>query len=101
MLISLFDKSEVYVFEGEVNVATFLLQQKFDHIFFTGSPMIGKKVMEAASRHLTSVTLELGGKSPAIIDDSCDLEAAAKKIVWGKFFNNAKKNCEKVHMEEN
>lgn len=88
MLISLFDKSEVYVFEGEANVATFLLQQKFDHIFFTGSPMIGKRVMEAASRHLTSVTLELGGKSPAIIDESCDLEAAAKKIVWGKFFNN-------------
>jgi len=88
MLTVLFDKSEVYVFEGEANVATFLLNQKFDHIFFTGSPMIGKKVMEAASKHLTSVTLELGGKSPAIIDNSCDLKAAARKIVWGKFFNN-------------
>lgn len=88
MLTNLFDKSEVYVFEGEANVATFLLHQKFDHIFFTGSPMIGKKVMEAASKHLTSVTLELGGKSPAIIDETFDLEAAAKKIVWGKFFNN-------------
>jgi aldehyde dehydrogenase (NAD+) len=88
MISSLFDKSEVFVLEGEANVATFLLRQKFDHIFFTGSPMIGKKVMEAASRHLTSVTLELGGKSPAIVDETCDLQVAARKIVWGKFFNN-------------
>ncbi len=88
MITSLFDKSEVYVFEGEAPIATFLLKQKFDHIFFTGSPMIGKKVMEAASKHLTSVTLELGGKSPAIVDNTCDLEIAARKIVWGKFLNN-------------
>lgn len=88
MINHLFDKSEVYVFEGESHVASALLKLKFDHIFFTGSPAIGKKVMEAASRHLTSVTLELGGKSPAIVHESVDLSVTAKKIIWGKFFNN-------------
>ncbi|MEY2792620.1 MAG: hypothetical protein RJA76_612 [Bacteroidota bacterium] len=88
MISTLFDKSEVCVFEGNAEVSSFLLEQKFDHIFFTGSPMIGKKVMEAASKHLTSVTLELGGKSPAIIDSSADIDSAAQKIIWGKFFNN-------------
>ncbi len=88
MITSLFDKSEVYVFEGNAEVSSFLLEQKFDHIFFTGSPVIGKKIMEAASKNLCSVTLELGGKSPAIIDSTVDLVSVAKKIVWGKFFNN-------------
>jgi aldehyde dehydrogenase (NAD+) len=88
MVTALFDPSEVAVFEGDAAVSTYLLAQKFDHIFFTGSPMIGKKVMEAASKHLCSVTLELGGKSPAIVDESADIVASANKIAWGKFLNN-------------
>ena len=88
MITTLYDKSEVAVFEGDAGVASFLLDQKFDHIFFTGSPAIGKLVMKAASKYLTSVTLELGGKSPAIIDKDVSLEATAKKIAWGKFLNN-------------
>jgi aldehyde dehydrogenase (NAD+) len=88
MITALFDSSEVAVFEGDATVSTYLLAQKFDHIFFTGSPMIGKKVMEAASKHLCSVTLELGGKSPAIVDESADIVASANKIAWGKFLNN-------------
>lgn len=88
MISSLFDKSEVAVFEGDAAVSTFLLEQKFDHIFFTGSPAIGKVVMAAASKHLTSVTLELGGKSPAIVGPEVNVEEAAAKIAWGKFLNN-------------
>ncbi|MCZ2480163.1 aldehyde dehydrogenase family protein [Aquirufa nivalisilvae] len=88
MITSLFDRSEVAVFEGDAAVSTCLLDQKFDHIFFTGSPMIGKLVMKAAAEHLTSVTLELGGKSPAIIGPHADIEASAQKIAWGKFLNN-------------
>lgn len=88
MISSLFDKSEVAVFEGDETVSTFLLEQKFDHIFFTGSPAIGKVVMAAAAKHLTSVTLELGGKSPAIVGPDVNVEEAAAKIAWGKFLNN-------------
>jgi aldehyde dehydrogenase (NAD+) len=88
MISSLFDKSEVAVFEGDAAVSTFLLEQKFDHIFFTGSPSIGKVVMAAAAKHLTSVTLELGGKSPAIVGPDVNVEEAAAKIAWGKFLNN-------------
>ena len=88
MISSLFDKSEVAVFEGDATVSTFLLEQKFDHIFFTGSPAIGKVVMSAAAKHLTSVTLELGGKSPAIVGPEVNVEEAASKIAWGKFLNN-------------
>jgi aldehyde dehydrogenase (NAD+) len=88
MISSLFDKSEVAVFEGDAAVSTFLLEQKFDHIFFTGSPAIGKVVMTAAAKHLTSVTLELGGKSPAIVGPDVNVEEAAAKIAWGKFLNN-------------
>jgi aldehyde dehydrogenase (NAD+) len=88
MISSLFDKSEVAVFEGDATVSTFLLEQKFDHIFFTGSPAIGKVVMTAASNHLTSVTLELGGKSPAIVGPEVNVEEAAAKVAWGKFLNN-------------
>jgi aldehyde dehydrogenase (NAD+) len=88
MITSLFDKSEVVVFEGDASVSTFLLEQKFDHIFFTGSPAIGKVVMAAAAKHLTSVTLELGGKSPAIVGPDVNVEEAAAKIAWGKFLNN-------------
>ncbi|RXK52313.1 aldehyde dehydrogenase family protein [Aquirufa rosea] len=88
MITSLFDRSEVAVFEGDAAVSTHLLEQKFNHIFFTGSPAIGKVVMKAASEHLCSVTLELGGKSPAIIGPAADIEASAQKIAWGKFLNN-------------
>ncbi|OOG68075.1 aldehyde dehydrogenase family protein [Algoriphagus sp. A40] len=87
MIKELFDPKEVAVFTGEVELATSLLKLPFDHIFFTGSPQVGKVVMKAAAEHLTSVTLELGGKSPALIDDTADLNDAAGKIIWGKFVN--------------
>lgn len=64
-----------------------LLEQRFDYIFFTGSTTVGKLVMESASRNLTPVSLELGGKSPCIVDETADLKLAAKRIVWGKFVN--------------
>jgi aldehyde dehydrogenase (NAD+) len=60
---------------------------RFDHIFFTGSPAVGRRIMALAAPHLTPVTLELGGKSPAIVDRSVDVERAADRIAWGKFFN--------------
>lgn len=83
-----FPPSEVALFEGGVDTATRLLDLPFDHIFFTGSPAVGRRVMAAASRHLASVTLELGGKSPTIVGQTADLRAAAETILWGKFLNN-------------
>ncbi len=88
----LFPEDEVAIFEGEAAVSQALLELPFDHIFFTGSPAIGKVVMAAAAKHLTSVTLELGGKSPTIIDATADLDLAAKNIMWGKF-TNAGQTC--------
>ena len=73
--------------EGGVDVAQELLSLKFDHIFFTGGTKIGQIVMEAAAKNLTPVTLELGGKSPCIVDRDIDLTVAAKRITWGKFIN--------------
>jgi len=73
--------------EGEVKETTFLLQQKFDHIFFTGSPRVGSIVMSAAAKNLTPVTLELGGKSPCIVHEDAKLDIAVKRIVSGKFLN--------------
>ena len=87
MADELFDPAVVAVVEGDKDVATALLRLPFNHIFFTGSPEIGKVVMRAAAEHLTSVTLELGGKSPAIVDATADLRDAAEKIVWGKGLN--------------
>ena len=84
----IFSEDEVAIFEGDAPVSTMLLSLPFDHIFFTGSPAIGKVVMTAAAKHLTSVTLELGGKSPTIVDESADLKLAARTIAWGKFTNN-------------
>ncbi len=84
---AVFAEDEVAVLEGEVEVSTALLALPFDHIFFTGSPAVGKIVMSAAAKHLSSVTLELGGKSPAIVDESADLKRAAKSLMWGKFTN--------------
>lgn len=82
-----FEEQEVACFEGNADVSTALLKLPFDHIFFTGSTAIGKVVMEAAAKNLTSVTLELGGKSPTIIDRDADLAKAAEKIAWGKLVN--------------
>jgi len=85
---SLFDADEIAVVEGGKEISQALLQLPFNHIFFTGSPKIGRIVMEAASKHLSSVTLELGGKSPTIVDKSADINIAARRIAWGKFLNN-------------
>ncbi|HEX9826696.1 MAG TPA: aldehyde dehydrogenase family protein, partial [Flavobacteriaceae bacterium] len=82
-----FCEDEVLLIEGDAETAQELLKLPFNHIFFTGSPAIGKLVMKAASEHLASVTLELGGKSPVIIDDSVNLERTVKKIIFGKFLN--------------
>lgn len=87
MVEAVFQPEEVSVFLGELEVSQELLKLPFEHIFFTGSPAIGKIVMKAAAEHLTSITLELGGKSPAIIDESTDLNDAAGKLIWGKFVN--------------
>lgn len=87
LIAETFDESEVAVIEGAVEETTALLEMPFDHIFFTGSPAIGKVVMAAAAKNLTSVTLELGGKSPTIVDETADLERAAKGINFGKFLN--------------
>ena len=82
-----FPPEEVSLFEGDATVAKALLELPFNHVFFTGSPQIGKNVMQAAAQHLASVTLELGGKSPVIIDESADLDVAAAKIAWVKCMN--------------
>jgi len=81
------DPKAVQVVEGGVPETTALLREKWDHIFYTGNGTVGRIVMEAASKYLTPVTLELGGKSPCIVDESADLDMAAKRIVYGKFFN--------------
>lgn len=78
----------VKVIEGDASVSQELLSLPFDHIFFAGSPAIGKVVMEAAAKNLTSVTLELGGKSPTIVGPNANIKKAARNIVWGKFANN-------------
>lgn len=83
-----FPKEEVAMFQGDADVAKVLLDLPFDHIFFTGAPALGKVVMAAAAKNLTSVTLELGGKSPTIIDAGADLKAAAENVCWSKFMNN-------------
>jgi len=87
MISELFSDDEIKVIQGEVKTSQQLLALPFDHIFFTGSPAVGKIVMEAASKNLTSVTLELGGKSPVIIDETANIKDAAEKLVWGKFMN--------------
>ncbi len=87
MIQELFDENEVALIEGDATVAEALLNKQFHHIFFTGSPKIGSIVMERAAKNLSTVTLELGGKSPTIIDESANIKDAAKKIAWGKFLN--------------
>jgi aldehyde dehydrogenase (NAD+) len=88
LLGEIFQENEVAVIEGGKDTSTELLSLKFDHIFFTGAPSIGKIVMAAAAKNLTSVTLELGGKSPTIVDETADLKMAARRVAWGKCLNN-------------
>lgn len=87
MVGELYPENEVCVFQGAVETAQELLKLPFDHIFFTGSPAVGKIVMGEAAKNLASVTLELGGKSPVIIDETANLKDAAEKVAWGKFLN--------------
>ena len=82
-----FDTSAVAIVEGGVSETTELLEQHFDHIFYTGNGTVGRIVMAAAVKNLTPVTLELGGKSPVIIDASANLRVAARRIAWGKWMN--------------
>ncbi len=92
LIADLYDEREVTVFTGGPDVAQTLTAQPFDHIYFTGSPAVGRLVMKAAAEHLTSVTLELGGKSPAVVDATADLKQAAGRIAWSKF-TNAGQTC--------
>ena len=87
MIRECFDEKYVSIFTGGRDVNNLLLEERYDAIFFTGSPSLGKIVMEKAARHLTPVILELGGKSPCIVDQDANIEAAARRIVFGKFLN--------------
>jgi aldehyde dehydrogenase (NAD+) len=82
-----FTKEEVLLIEGGVSETEEILRQKFDHIFFTGSTQVGKVVMRAAAEFLTPVTLELGGKSPFLVEETANIDVAAKRCIWGKFMN--------------
>lgn len=85
---SCFSPDHVALIEGDHRVSAHLVQLPFDHIFFTGGTNIGKKIMAAAAANLTSITLELGGKTPAIVDRTANLKEAARRIVWARFFNS-------------
>ena len=87
MIRATFSEEYIAIVEGNRDVNKMLLAERWDLIFFTGSPALGKMVMEAAAKHLTPVVLELGGKSPCIIDKSADLKVAAKRVAWGKALN--------------
>lgn len=87
MIRATFPEEYIAIVEGNRQVNQMLLAERWDLIFFTGSPSLGKMVMEAASKHLTPVVLELGGKSPCIIDKSADLKVAARRVAWGKALN--------------
>ncbi len=87
IIAQIFKPEEVALFEGSLPTSQVLLDLPFDHIFFTGSPAVGKVVMTAAAKHLTSVTLELGGKSPVIVDETADIKGTAQTLLWGKFTN--------------
>ncbi|KAF6092128.1 aldehyde dehydrogenase 3 family member A1 [Phyllostomus discolor] len=82
------DKDLFPVINGGIPETTEVLKQRFDHILYTGSPGVGKIVMTAAAKHLTPVTLELGGKSPCYVDKDCDLDLACRRIAWGKYMNS-------------
>jgi aldehyde dehydrogenase (NAD+) len=87
LIAEVFDEREVAVVQGGADVGAALLELPFDHFFFTGGPVVGRKVAQAAAKHLAAVTLELGGKSPAIVTRSADVEAAAEHVMYGKFLN--------------
>ncbi|WP_290663006.1 aldehyde dehydrogenase family protein [Aquabacterium sp.] len=87
IIAATFPPEEVALFAGSLPTSQVLLDLPFDHIFFTGSPAVGKVVMAAAAKNLTSVTLELGGKSPVILDETANLRLAAEALMWGKFTN--------------
>ena len=87
LISSNFDPDYIKIVEGGKEVSEQLLKEKWDYIFFTGSTRVGKIIMKAAAEHLTPVTLELGGKSPCIVDETANVQLAAKKITYGKFFN--------------
>lgn len=87
IISQIFEKDQVEVVEGGIEVSEKLLSQRWDYLFFTGSVAVGKIVAKAAAVNLTPVTLELGGKNPCIIDETANLKLAAKRIVWGKFVN--------------
>ena len=87
LLNETFPEEYIAVFEGGPSVSQSLLNNPWDHIFFTGSTKVGKIIAKAAAKHLTPVTLELGGKSPCIVDPSANLKLTARRIVWGKYFN--------------
>lgn len=88
MLDELYDPRFICAFPGSANMNDWLLEARWDHIFFTGSPGIGRHVMEKAAKNLTPVTLELGGKSPCIVDETADLHRAGQRIAWGKGINS-------------
>ncbi len=87
LIASKFEPEEVAVVEGDVDTASELLRQPFDKIFFTGSPRVGRIVMKAAARHLAPVTLELGGKSPAVVHGDAQMDVSVRRIWWGKTIN--------------
>lgn len=87
MITETFPKEYIRSVEGGIETNTSLINGTFDYIFFTGSAQVGKIIMEAAARNLVPVTLELGGKSPVIVDESADIRVAAKRIIWGKTIN--------------
>lgn len=87
MITDAFDDNYISVIEGDVDTTIELLKHPFDYIFFTGSTTVGKEIMKAAAEHLTPVTLELGGKSPAIVLKDADIQQAAKRIIYGKLLN--------------
>lgn len=87
IIMEVFTENEVSVIEGGLEQTQILLKQRFDYIFFTGSTGVGKIIMKAAAEHLTPVTLELGGKSPCLIEESANIDVAAKRVAWGKFLN--------------
>lgn len=88
LIDSIFDKNYITVIEGGIKESEELLKQNFDYIFFTGSPAVGKIVMRSAAEHLTPVTLELGGKSPCIVEQSANLKITARRIAFGKLLNS-------------
>ena len=87
MIGEFFDPTYISLFNGELEISKALLEEKWDLIFFTGSPAVGKFVMQSAAKNLTPMVLELGGKSPCIVDSDANLKVAASRIAWGKYLN--------------